>query len=227
MIHHPSRDAGPIAHHPDDELLLAYASGAADEAVGLIVATHLSYCAVCRAEAAKLEGLGGALLQELAPAPLSTGALDGVLARLDTLSPYERPQRPMNRDGSRDGTPEVLRAYIGGDVTAVRWRRMGPRLSYAPLFRRGRVSARLLRGTPGADSGMHRHRGTEYTVVLKGGYTDATGNYGPGDLQVMEDGMAHNVVADPGEDCINLAVTTGRLKFDSLIQKIAAPLFGF
>jgi putative transcriptional regulator len=54
-----------------------------------------------------------------------------------------------------------------------------------------------------------------------------TGNYGPGDLQVMVDGMRHNPVADPGEDCINLAVTTGRLKFDSLLQRIAAPLFGF
>jgi putative transcriptional regulator len=64
-------------------------------------------------------------------------------------------------------------------------------------------------------------------VVLKGGFTDVTGNYGPGDLQVMDDGMSHNVVADPGEDCINLAVTTGRLKFESMLQKIAAPLFGF
>ena len=49
----------------------------------------------------------------------------------------------------------------------------------------------------------------------------------PINLQVMADGMTHNPVVDPGEDCINLAVTTGRLKFDSLIQKIAAPLFGF
>jgi len=32
-----------IHHHPDDELLLAYASGAADEAVSLIVATHMTY----------------------------------------------------------------------------------------------------------------------------------------------------------------------------------------
>jgi hypothetical protein len=42
----------------------------------------------------------------------------------------------------------------------------------------------------------------------------------------MSDG-AHNVVIDPGEDCINLAVTTGKLKFENLLQKIAAPLFGF
>ena len=39
--------------------------------------------------------------------------------------------------------------------------------------------------------------------------------------------MPHNPIADPGEDCINLAVTTGPLKFDSLVRKIVAPLFGF
>jgi putative transcriptional regulator len=212
-----------IHHHPDEALLLAYAGGSADEAFSLIVATHMTYCATCRARAAKLEAIGGTLLQNLQPAPLADGALDSVLARLDQMAPYERPRRPA----SRDNTPAVLRPYIGGDLSQVRWRRMGPQLSYVPLFRRGKVSARLLRGVPGADSGPHSHAGTEYTVVLQGGFTDETGNYGPGDLQMMEDGMHHNVVADPGEDCINLAVTTGRLKFDSLLQKIAAPLFGF
>jgi putative transcriptional regulator len=104
---------------------------------------------------------------------------------------------------------------------------MGPRLAYAPVLRRDAVTARLLRGAPGAESGPHRHKGQEYTLVLKGGFSDVTGNYGPGDLQVMEGDRRHNPIADPGEDCINLAVTTGRLRFDQLIQKIAAPLFGF
>ena len=37
MIHHrPPRDANGIAHHPNEELLLAYAAGAADE--GLVLA---------------------------------------------------------------------------------------------------------------------------------------------------------------------------------------------
>jgi hypothetical protein len=31
---------------------------------------------------------------------------------------------------------------------------------------------------------MHRHVGDEYTVVLQGGYTDNTGNYGVGDFAV-------------------------------------------
>jgi putative transcriptional regulator len=212
-----------IRHHPDDALLLAYAGGATDEATGLILATHMAYCEACRARAAGLEAIGGSLLQDLAPAPMSHGALEAVLAKLDTVETLERRSRAV----SRDGTPGVLRSYIGGDLSQVHWRRVSAQLSYLPLFRRGAVTARLLRGVAGAETGIHRHRGAEYTVVLQGGFTDATGNYGPGDLQVMEGDMRHNPVADPGEDCINLAVTTGRLRFDSLFRRIAAPLFGF
>lgn len=202
-----------IVHHPDEALLLSYASGAADEAMSLIVATHLHYCSLCRINAAKMESIGGNLFEDIKPEPLASDALDKTLARLDQVKPYERPRRAP----SRDGTPGVLRAYLGGDLEDVRWRRMGPRLSYAPLLHRGLVVARLLRGIPGAESGVHMHAGAEYTLVLKGGYTDVTGSYAPGDLQVMEAGARHNPVADPGEDCINLAVTNGRLKFDSLI----------
>jgi putative transcriptional regulator len=212
-----------IRHHPDDSLLLAYAGGGADEAVSLIVATHMAYCESCRARATQWEALGGSLLQDLPPAPMSGDALQSVLAKLDEIKPVERPVRPV----SRDGMPGVLRNYIGGDLRDVRWRRMGPNLSYVPLLRRGAVTARLLRGVPGAETGTHRHSGQEYTLVLKGGFSDATGSYAPGDLQMMEGDMRHNPVADPGEDCINLAVTTGPLKFEGWPHKILALLFGF
>jgi putative transcriptional regulator len=154
---------------------------------------------------------------------MAGGALDAVLARLEAVTPFER--RP--RSTSRDGTPEVLRRYIGGDLDSVRWRRVSAGLSYVPLFRRGPVAVRLLRGVAGSETGPHGHQGQEYTLVLKGGFSDVTGSYGPGDVQMMEGDIRHNPIADPGEDCVNLAVTTGPLKFESLIHKIVAPLFGF
>ncbi|HSS14230.1 MAG TPA: ChrR family anti-sigma-E factor, partial [Rhizomicrobium sp.] len=209
--------------HPSEELLLAYASGAADEATSLIVAAHLAFCALCRRQGREMESVGGSLLQELAPVPMSGGALDAALLRLDGIKPFERPARAA----SGDGTPSVLRRYIGGDLKDARWRRIGSRLAYVPLLRHGNVTARLLRGVPGSETGPHRHAGLEYTLVLKGGFRDETGSYAPGDLQVMEGEMRHNPVADAGGDCINLAVTTGPLKFESLLQKIVAPLFGF
>jgi putative transcriptional regulator len=208
-----------IRHHPGEELLLDYASGAADEGVALIVATHLYFCTACRRTVALAEAAGGALMQETAP--LASGALDAVLARLDDTPP-QAAFAP-----SRDGTPSPLRPYLGGDLSAVRWRGMGPNLAFANLLRRGATRVRLLKGVPGADTGAHGHRGLEYTLVLAGGFTDETGSYAPGDLQVATPETVHNPVADPGEPCINLAVTTAPLRFSAIIPRFAAKLFGF
>src|SRR6187549_56613 len=103
------------AHHPSEELLLAYAGGGADEATSLIVATHLAYCAACRLQSRTMDALGGSLLQDLSPVPMADGALDAALAKLDGIKPFERAARPV----SKDGTPSVLRSYIGGDLADV------------------------------------------------------------------------------------------------------------
>ena len=224
-----------MTHHPDEDLLVSYAGGAADEARALIVATHLAFCAQCREAVALMERMGGALLEGTTPVALAGNALERALTRLDGIEPFERPRRAPSRAGAEaraeathnDFTPAVLRHYLGGDLRDVRWRAMGPNLAYAPLFRRGGTKVRLLRGAPGADPGRHSHRGLEYTVVLKGGYTDISGAYGPGDVQVADADVVHNPIADPGEDCINLAVTTAPLRFENLLGKIAGPLFGF
>ena len=64
----------------------------------------------------------------------------------------------------------------------------------------------LLRLKPGRGLPMHRHVGAEYTVVLQGGYTDSTGNYGVGDFAVGPGPEQHEPIADPGEPCIALIV---------------------
>lgn len=208
-----------IRHHPEEALLLDYASGAADEGLALIVATHLCFCPACHQTVMMAEAMGGALLD--AAAPMRGDALVLALARLDDAAPVAASVP------SRDGTPSPLRSLLGGDLSGVRWRAMGPKLGFFNLFRRGQTRVRLLRGLPGADTGSHSHHGCEYTLVLQGGFTDETGSYGPGDFAVATPDVVHNPIADPGEPCINLAVTTAPLKFGALIPRIAARLFGF
>jgi putative transcriptional regulator len=43
-------------------------------------------------------------------------------------------------------------------------------------------------------------------VVLQGGYTDSTGNYGVGDFAVGPGPEQHEPIADPGGPCIALIV---------------------
>jgi putative transcriptional regulator len=210
-----------VRHHPDEDLLLALASGKLDPAMMLIVATHLSFCAQCRALVALGERIGGVLLDEVQPVALGQDALAKTMSRL------EAPLAIPPATASDDGTPPPLRAFLGRDLSDIRWRRMGPRLGYATLYRRGPLAMRLLRGAPGSDVGRHSHRGAEYTLVLRGGFTDETGSYAPGDFQTAATDIAHNPVADPGEACINLAVTVGGLRFGNPVQTFVASLFGF
>jgi putative transcriptional regulator len=210
-----------VQHHPDDALLLAYAAGNLDAAMALILATHLSFCAQCSANVALGERVGGILLDEIAPAPLAADALTRTLAQLDV--PHALKVTPP----SNDNTPAPLRAFLGRDLSEVSWRKIGQNLGYVTLLRRGPLAMRLLRGAPGSDVGEHTHRGMEYTLVLRGGFTDSTGSYGPGDFQIASPEVKHNPVADLDGDCVVLAVATDALKFNSLLQKVVGSIFGF
>jgi putative transcriptional regulator len=211
-------------HHPNDELLLAHATGTAGEALSLIVGTHLALCPECRGKTARMETMGGAILSDLAPAALSDNALQSVLARLDSAPPERRAPRDESRVFA---APEPLRSYLKGDLDLVRWQTVGPGISYRNLFRDREASAKLIRSRPGRGVGAHTHGGEELTLVLTGGFTDATGHYRRGDLQTADGTLEHRPLADPGEDCIVLAVCDAPLKFRSAAVGLLGKLFGF
>jgi putative transcriptional regulator len=214
-----------VNHHPGEDMLLAHASGAGDEAVSLIVGTHLALCPLCRGKVAKMEALGGAILSDIPPEQVSDSALKSVMARLELARVEEPTSRAV--PATRFAAPEPLRSYLGGDLDRVRWTPVGPGISYKPLFRRGAGRAQLIRSRPGRGVGAHSHGGEEFTLVLTGGFTDTTGHYLRGDLQSTDPSVLHRPLADAGEDCIVLAVSDAPLKFRSAAVGLLGKIFGF
>jgi putative transcriptional regulator len=214
-----------IIHHPADELLLSYAAGATDEAVSLVVATHLALCPLCRRTVAKAEAIGGAMLEAGAPVPLGGDALESVLARLDDTTPLPATLKPVS--GSAARVPEPLRSYIGGGFDSVHWTKITSGIAFKPIMKIGKARVQLIRSKPGHGVGTHTPRGEELTLVLAGGYTDATGHYTSGDLQSTTPEILHRPLADNGEDCIVLAVSDAPLKFQSFAVGLIGKWFGF
>lgn len=213
-----------ITHHPGEELLIAYAAGASDEAVSLIVATHLALCPNCRQTVSYAESTGGTLLDDLPPDPLPDAALDSVLARLDEVDPQVAPSTVM-RNGFR--APEPLRSYLGGDLDGVRWINLSGGISYHPILKSSRSAAQLVRSAPGYGVSLHTHKGEEFSLVLTGGYTDPTGHYLRGDVQTGTPELTHHPIADEGEYCIILAVNDAPLKFRNPLMTLISRLYGF
>jgi putative transcriptional regulator len=214
------------SHHPSQERLLDYASGALREPLALLVATHLALCPACRREIAALEAVGGALLDELPPEPVADDSLAHVLARLDRP---EAPDRPSGQAGEPDPAaagpvlPQPLRGYVGGSLDRLAWRRLGPIAEARLLPDFDQLTTRLLRVGPGAAIPDHEHSGSELTLVLQGGFSDVTGHYLRGDVAEADSTLDHRPVADDGEECVCLVVTDGPLRLTGPLGRLLNP----
>ena len=209
-----------IRHHLSDKLLTAYAAGSLPEAFNLVVATHVSLCDECRARAASLDAVGGALLDEAEEIAMGEDALTRALDRIEGL-PQATRSEPLKPAGI---LPAPLADYIGGDLSSVRWRKVGGGVKQAILPTGKDASARLLFIPAGTAVPDHGHRGMELTLVLQGAFADANDQFGRGDIEIADEDLEHTPVALAGQDCICLAATDAPLRFRGLIPRLAQPL---
>jgi len=214
-----------IKHHLTDEILAGYSAGQLTEAADLLVAAHLTMCDQCRAMSESFDALGGALLDSDATAfaisPMSESSFAATMALIQTGPVPEMPKKPVKSD-----LPAPLGDYIGGGVNDIRWSTVGMGVKQSKLVSTSKATARLLLIPAGVAVPHHGHHGQELTLVLKGAFTDETDHFGPGDVEIADEGLEHTPVADTSADCICLAVTDASLKFKTLLPRLIQPFIG-
>ena len=198
--------------HATPELLTAYADGSLSEGLSLLVASHLTFCPACRRRVARLEAFGGALLCDgasVAPAP---ACLAGALARIGCdEAGHEVPEPPARIAGSP--LPAPLRARLGFEAEAIRWRFLLPGLSEHRLQGFEGEEVLLLRARPGARIPQHTHAGVEATLILTGRMRDGDREFARGDLALADETDEHRPRIEGSEPCMCLVVLTGPLQF--------------
>ena len=210
-------------HHPGDDLLMSYAAGSLEEPLALVIATHLALCPRCRDEVARLEALGGAMLEQQDGTPLADDGVERILARLDEP---EDPAPAAPSDGIADIDPRVpqpLRDYLATSIDKLDWKSFRGLEKVELLTEASGFHTRLMRIKPGTAMPAHTHEGTELTLVLAGGFSDESGHYERGDIAECGDDIDHKPIADPGEDCICLAVTDAPLRLTGPVGRLLNP----
>ena len=197
-----------MSRHPaPDEILLDYAAGALPDGPALAVALHVALDPQSQRTIDRLNAVGGALIEREPVAEfgaIDDAVLEKALAHLEEVPVEPRPAAPSRRHAAFDWAPAPLVPHLRPGMD---WRRVMGKFDEMRLDLPGdfhRVS--LLRLESGRGLPEHKHAGYEYTVVLQGGYTDDTGNYGVGDFAVGPGDHRHEPIADPGEPCIALIV---------------------
>jgi putative transcriptional regulator len=214
-----------ISHHPAPELLADCARGELDFGATLAVAAHIDACALCREEIALWESVGGALLQEEMPAPLSHDAFERVAGRLDA-------PRPVAVRNEKKELPGYLRSFsIPGPLQALKFGRrlwVTPNIWFAPIATPAGDSARtyLVYAKPNTKLSKHTHTGREFTVVLHGAFRDGTGLYGPGDFAETDDAILHTPTVTGESDCLCFTSADAPMRLTNPIARAIQVLTG-
>jgi len=214
-----------IRHHPASEVLTAYAAGTLHSGAMLVIACHVDSCAICRGEVALWDSACGALLESSEPAALSDGAFERLLSSLNEAAPARRISE----------IPEYLRRF---DIpTPLRSHKIGmrrwvtPNIWFAPIAMDRKSSARtyLVYSRRNTTFPEHTHVGREFTYVLHGSFSDATGTYSKGDLAQTDESVVHSPAVASQSDCLCLSGADAPMRLLGLparaIQVLAGRLY--
>lgn len=210
-----------ISHHPPEDLLADFATGALGQAEHLVVAVHVTGCARCRGFVQAIEQLAGAALEDADPAPMAPDAFDAVMARIHARPTLDAPRpKPASAAPAHQDLPEVLRHCRIG-----KRRRIAPGVSLQPIELSGPGKARafLLQSAPGTRMLEHTHTGTELTCVLKGSFSHDGGRYGPGDFDYGDDDVDHRPIVGDEGPCLCLVAMTGELRINGFFGRLIGP----
>lgn len=206
-----------IQHHIPNNLLAAYASGATEHAYSLAIAAHVSLCAECRAGLTAHEAAGGAVLENLEQNAVSNSLKSSVMDQLD--APF-KPEPVYRRSGVYPGP--IVAALKGKEP---KWRSVGMGVRQSILHSDPECTARLLYIPPGQAVPDHGHNGLELTLVLQGSFSDESGTFGVGDIEVADKDVEHTPIAGDGPACICLAATDAPLRFSGFLPRVLQPIF--
>ncbi|MBO6755406.1 MAG: cupin domain-containing protein [Roseibium sp.] len=204
-----------------DELLAGYAAGTLAAPAHALVGAHLEMTHRNHGYVASLEALAGQALEDTEPVALSDRetALNSIF---DDQTILIEPVAESAEAGAA-APPSSLRSIVGKSMEELPWKSLLPGVRECKFGEIDGCNVSLLWVRGGRAMPSHTHHGTELTLVLKGGFSDADGHYARGDIAFADDNVDHRPIADEGEDCICFAVTEGRLQLTGIVGRFIAP----
>jgi len=203
--------------NPSEQRLFAYAAGTLSPPEAVVIAAHLALRPANDAWVRQLQSVGGAFLEETAPAVLSDDALAHAMARIETDAGEAVVQAPLN---DMPELPEPLRRYALGP-----WRWIGPGIRardvHAP--RDGACRVILLKIDSGRETPRHTHGGVELTCVLSGAYATETERFDIGDLEEADDDVLHQPRVVSDEPCLCVVALDGEIQLDGWMGRLMQP----
>jgi putative transcriptional regulator len=209
-----------IKHHPSRVMLVDFSAGNLGTAESICVSAHLHFCDQCRNELMRLDQVASKLMSEAEPQIIGEDLFDSVMSKIDALPEDTK----IRKSDEKSEFPYPVAKLIAETESPLDWRRMSSSVDVA-RFQTGQNSyeVALHRICAGGKTPHHGHNGTEFTVVLKGSFSDEQAVYSEGDFLLREPGDEHQPMGAQNGECICLSALAAPIKLSSPLGFLMKP----
>jgi putative transcriptional regulator len=192
-----------------DTLLAGYAAGALPKSLHALVGAHLELSRQSRDYVAALEASLGRSFE-----CADTRRVEHRDERLEAIFALEAaPAR------ATPAVPKSLEHFFGKSFDEMAFRTVLPGVKECRVPTDDGTTAILYRIRAGKKMPQHTHEGSEYTLVIRGAFSDVTGRYGRGDIAISDEEIDHTPIAEAGEECLCFAVMDAPLRLTGPIGR--------
>lgn len=239
-----------IRFHPSAQQLKDFVEGTLSPAISLMVSAHCDMCEKCqRFVEIETENLAaqlvssanesvdtspdaavqfGDMMSQITQLPSSNhngSEINQVLEYRETAHQLNkrsehRGLKTIELDGRTFTLPRTLHRYIGKTGN---WSSLVGKLWQAPVDLGNQGVANFIFMGSGGSVPEHTHRGTEYTLVIDGEFSDGLSRYDTGDFIFMDGEKTHTPKAEGKEGCLVFSIVDQPLHFTSGLARLLNP----
>ena len=197
---------------PETEMLVEFSAGVLGAAESICVSAHVHFCSKCRESLLQLDQLGAKLLAESDCSENAPSPFEEVMNKIDFLN------EPSNGRTEQHTQPDVHFAPVVDqlmkyDFESLKWKKLSSSVDMARLNTgQDKFEVSLHKICAGGKAPVHDHQGLEYTVVLKGSFSDERSVYREGDFILREPGQPHQPIGAQNGECICLSAQSAPIK---------------
>ena len=213
--------------HPTAEILNDYIKGKLSTGLSVALSAHLELCQSCNREFTELESR---IVNSWAQKSSMESAQD--FSRL-VASIVDQPQvatvdssvsrrSPISEIHMLDHSFTLPRVLAKAANEGLIWKKLAGGINQAKVDIDTETQCEFIYMNPGSQTPMHKHSGSEITLVLDGSFSDESGTYEPADFIIRSGNDEHQPVSEEG--CLCFAVLDRPLTFTRGLARLFNPI---
>jgi putative transcriptional regulator len=217
--------------HPSLELLTDFSQGKLAAGMSVALSAHIELCETCQEKASELESEAAKAWAKAADdktSPDFSGMISAIVGQAQTTNEksagkQERP--PGNELHMLHHSVTLPRVLAKAASQGLVWKTLAGGIKQASVIIDNKTQCEFIYMTPGSQVPVHRHQGSEVTLVLDGSFSDELGHYRASDFMVRTKDNLHKPTSEEG--CLCFAVLDSPLTFTKGFAKLMNPFIEY